>query len=90
MMEGAPPAGKVRLFVVSSYHRESLWSQDTQKGFCAALLKFGFLDNQEQATECTRNDAVESSTTVIRKAWMDTKRKSSKPEIQMAAAKISE
>jgi hypothetical protein len=32
-------AEKQKIFVVSSYHREYLWSQDTQKGVCAGLLE---------------------------------------------------
>ena len=89
-MEAAPPAGKVRLFVVSSYNREYLWSQDTNQGVCAALLKFGYLDTQAQADAYTANDFVESSKAVIQKVWMDTKRKSSKPEMEVMALEITE
>ncbi|MFH0984417.1 MAG: hypothetical protein V1882_02650 [Candidatus Omnitrophota bacterium] len=82
--------GKMRIFIVSSYHREYLWSQDTNAGVCAALLEFKFLDNKAQGEELTRNDFVETEKVVIRKAWMDTKRKNARSEIAEAAAKITE
>ena len=52
---------QVRIFVVSSYHQEYLWSQDTHAGVCAALLDFNFLDNPEQVKAYTENDYVESA-----------------------------
>ncbi|MFH1398168.1 MAG: ABC transporter substrate binding protein [Candidatus Omnitrophota bacterium] len=81
---------KIRIFVVSSYHREYLWSQDTHKGVCAALLDFKFLDNKAQTDEYTQNDYLKTDKIVIKKAWMDTKRKSAKNEIAQATAKIVE
>ena len=75
---------KKKIFVVSSYHKEYLWSQSTQQGLVRAMLDYGYLDDAEQGETFTRNDYVESSTAVIRKVWMDTKRKSSHQ--QMAAA----
>ena len=44
---------KYIIFVVSSYHHEYLWSQDTQKGICAGLIEYGFIDSNDQATEFT-------------------------------------
>jgi ABC-type uncharacterized transport system substrate-binding protein len=79
---------KARIFVVSSYHPEYLWSQDTHRGVCAALLDFGFLDDEGQVREYTKNDYVESSKAVVKKAWMDTKRKSSRKEIAATTARI--
>lgn len=79
---------KTRIFVVSSYHPEYLWSQDTNKGVCAALLDFKFLDNKAQTDEYTQNDFVETEKTMVKKAWMDTKRKSSKSEIAEATTRI--
>ena len=75
---------KTRIFVVSSYHREYLWSQETQRGLCAAMRHSGYLDNQKQIEAFTRDDFVESSTAVIQKAWMDTKKKYSSIEIAIA------
>ncbi len=79
---------KARIIVVSSYHREYLWSQRTNDGVCAAFLEFGYLDNSDQIKEYTRNDYVESSTAVIKKTWMDTKRKNSKAEIASSFSRI--
>ncbi|MBF0628407.1 MAG: hypothetical protein HQL91_09305 [Magnetococcales bacterium] len=79
-----------RLFVVSSYHREYLWSQETQRGVCDALLKFGYLDTPEQAARFSREDFVESSRAVIQKVWMDTKRKSSQSDLARSSARILE
>jgi len=74
--------------VISSYHRAYLWSEDTQKGICAGLLEFGFLDNHEQAAQFTETDIVESSTAQVKKVWMDTKHKGSKSEIAVAVNRI--
>ena len=41
------PAMK-RILVVSSYHRDYLWSQATQRGVSEAMLKYGYLDNTQQ------------------------------------------
>jgi ABC-type uncharacterized transport system substrate-binding protein len=88
----AAPAGrqtpKHRILVVSSYHREYLWSQDTQKGLCAGLLEFGFLDHAGQAAEFTRTDTVESAAGVVKKTWMDTKRKNGKGEIAVSVDRV--
>ena len=42
--------GKAKIFVVSSYHREYLWSQDTQRGRGAGLLEVGFLEHASRPT----------------------------------------
>ena len=65
-------SNKSRIFVVSSYHKGYLWSQDTHAGVCAALLDFKFLDNENQVKEYTKKNYVESPKTVIKKVWMDT------------------
>ena len=79
---------KNRIFVISSYHKELIWTQSTNEGVCAAFLQFKFLDNREQAQKYTKNDYVESSKAIIKKAWMDTKRKSNKSEIGDAVSRI--
>ncbi len=78
--ESKAASDKKKIMVISSYHREYAWTQETNEGLCAAMLKLGYLDNQEQAEEYTKNDYVESSKIVIKKLWMDTKRKKSKGE----------
>ena len=81
---------KIRIFVVSSYHREYLWSQDTNKGVCDALIDFKFVDNEKQIEEYTNNDYLETDKVVIKKAWMDTKRKNQKNEIAVSTARITQ
>lgn len=84
----ATTAAKQRIFVVSSYHREYLWSQSTHQGLSAAMLKHGYLDNAQQIHEFTKHDSVESAKAVVKKVWMDTKRKYSSLEIAQATVRI--
>lgn len=79
----APAKGqaKKRILLVSSYHPEHLWSQETNEGFCAALLKYGYFDNRDQIAEYRANDYVETSRAVIKKLWMDSKRKTTKADL---------
>ena len=79
---------KKRILVVSSYHREYLWSQDTNKGVVSALQDFKYLDNGKQAEKYTKNDYVESSRAVVKKLWMDTKRKNKRNEINETLGKM--
>ncbi len=69
--------GKKRIFVVSSYDPSYLWSQSTHQGLMAAMLRYKYLDNPEQAKILTTQNLTESSRTVIKKVWMDTKRRNS-------------
>jgi putative ABC transport system substrate-binding protein len=87
----APARGPVkkRILVVSSFHPEYLWSQETQKGFCAALLKYGYFDNQDQIAQYTKNDTVETSRAVIKKLWMDSKRETEKAELTKTTLRIT-
>ncbi len=80
---------KLRIIVVSSYHREYLWSQGTNRGFCDAMLKLGYFDTQKQVEEYTKNDYVESSRVIVKKLWMDTKRNSSRSKMAEAATEIT-
>jgi ABC-type uncharacterized transport system substrate-binding protein len=52
------------------------------------MRKFGFLDTDAQADALVKNDTVESSRAVIRKEWMDTKRRDSGPEMASATSRI--
>lgn len=79
---------KVRLVIVSSYHKEYLWSQATQKGVNQAMLDNGYLDNHGQAAELVREDSVESSKAIITKVWMNTKRRNSASDIAKIVIKI--
>jgi ABC-type uncharacterized transport system substrate-binding protein len=40
-----------------------------------AMLKYGYLDNAQQIEAFTANDYVESTKAIVKKEWMDTKRK---------------
>ncbi|MHB9154201.1 MAG: ABC transporter substrate-binding protein [Endomicrobiales bacterium] len=74
------PAKKRKILVVSSYNRDYQWCKETNAGLCAGLLKFGYLDEKSQAEEFTENDSVETSKIIMRKLWMDTKRRKSKED----------
>lgn len=80
---------KKKILVVSSYHREYSWSRETNEGLCAAMLKFGYFDNKDQAAEYTKNDYVETSKIILKKLWMDAKRKSSKEEMAKSTLEIT-
>src|SRR5574340_906562 len=54
-------SGKLRLLVVSSYHRGYEWERETNEGFCAALRKFRYFDDGDQVADFTKTDAVETS-----------------------------
>ena len=84
----AEAAAKKRIFVVSSYHREYMWSHSTQQGLTSAMLKYGYLDTSRQADEFTKNDYVESSKALVKKVWMDTKKKNSQTEIANTTQQI--
>lgn len=79
---------KKKIFVVSSYHRSYLWSQSTQRGLIGAMLNYGYLDNIQQGVAFTKNDHVESSKAIIKKVWMNTKRKNSFKNIAKITARI--
>lgn len=81
-------AKKYRIMIVSSYHREYLWSQSTNRGVLAAMLHYGYLDNRQQATDFTRLDQVESSRVILRKLWMDTKRFGDISDIALTTARV--
>ncbi len=85
---GAAEGSKKRIVIVSSYHKEYLWSQDTNEGVVAALLDLGYLDHKRQGEKYTRNHYIESSKAVIKKLWMNTKRMNSKNEIKQTIARI--
>lgn len=82
-------AAKTRILVVSSYHADYNWSQDTNRGFCAAMLAFGYFDSEAQSAEFTRNDVVETSKVIVKKVWMDAKRKGSRADLESTSARIA-
>jgi ABC-type uncharacterized transport system substrate-binding protein len=80
---------KIRLFVVSSYHRDYLWSQDTHKGVCAALLEYKFVGTNDQIAAYTHDDYLETDTVVIKKKWLNSKRSSGKNDMVNASVQIA-
>jgi putative ABC transport system substrate-binding protein len=80
--------GKSRILIVSSYSRDYLWSQSTQEGVNAAMLKHGYLDNPAQGKALVEKDTVESSRALVMKLWMDTKRRNTRSEIALATDRI--
>ncbi len=79
---------RFRIFIVSSYHREYLWSQSTNEGILAAMLRYGYLETEQQAKEFSATDSVTSKRVVLQKSWMDTKRKSGASDIARITVKI--
>jgi ABC-type uncharacterized transport system substrate-binding protein len=79
---------KTRILIVSSYHRDYLWSQETQSGVAAAMLHYGYLDTMQQSETLALRDQVTSAKSIIRKEWMDTKRRYTSLEIAQATARI--
>ena len=84
----AVAADKKRIFVVSSYHKNYLWSESTARGLVDAMLDYGYLDDHQQAAALAANDVVESSRAIIHRDWMDTKRKNSRRELALATNRI--
>ncbi len=83
-------ANKEKIMVVSSYHNGFPWSKDTNKGFCDAMLKFGYFDNTEQVNDFNTHSYAETATIIIEKLWLDSKRKSSKAQIEEESLRIYE
>ena len=79
---------KKRILIVSSYSRDYLWSQSTQQGVNAAMLKHGYLENAAQGELLISRDRVESSLAVVQKLWMDTKRRNTRAEIATTTGRI--
>ena len=78
-----------KIAVVSSYHPEYEWSRDTSRGFCDAMLKFGYFETPRQAEEFCMNDYVETSKAVVRKFWLDAKRITNKPQLTRIAVEMA-
>jgi ABC-type uncharacterized transport system substrate-binding protein len=88
VMAGEEHGEKKRIFIVSSYDPNYLWSQSTNRGVTAAMLRYGYLDDEQQVHAFTEHDYVESSSAIIKKSWMDTKRRNSSKEISEATLRI--
>lgn len=91
----APAAATVaakqkRIMIVDSYDRTYLWSQSTQRGVNAAMLKYGYLENAAMAKRLVDTDSVETPKVVVKKLWMNTKKRNSIPEMSTATRQIME
>lgn len=83
-----PGQPKKRVLIVSSYDRDYIWSQSTQRGVNAAMLKYGYLDREEQGQRILDKDFVESKRSIVQKTWMDTKRRNTRAELAAATDRI--
>jgi ABC-type uncharacterized transport system substrate-binding protein len=77
-----------RIFIVSSYDRDYLWSKSTQRGVNAAMRKYGYLQNDQQAKRLVDTDSLETPKVIIKKTWMDTKKKNNFAEIASSTKRI--
>ena len=77
-----------RIAIISSYHPEFLWTAETHQGVIKALLEKNYLNNQGEADQYTRNDYLKNDKIVMKKWWMDSKRKNTLPEIQREMTRI--
>ena len=84
----AHPDGPRRIFVVDSYDRGYIWSQQTHKGIGAAMRRLGYLHADAEQRRLEQSDALETGHVVVRKAWMDTKRRNGRSEIARATSRI--
>jgi len=74
-----------RIFVVSSYHKAYLWSQDTSQGMLDALNAFGYFDHTQQLAEFQQYDKIKTHKMVMQRHWMDTKHHNKTNEIASSA-----
>jgi ABC-type uncharacterized transport system substrate-binding protein len=74
--------------VVSSYDKSYIWSKSTQGGVNAAMRKFGYFTNDQQARQLVETDFVETEKVVVRKMWMDTKRRDAALEMATVTGRI--
>ena len=77
-----------RIMIVDSYDRDYLWSRSAQRGVNAAMLKHGYFENEAMAKRLSDTDSVDTPKVVIKKFWMDTKKKNSAPEMATATKLI--
>ncbi len=77
-----------RIFIVSSYDKSYIWSKSTQGGVNAAMRKFGYFTNDQQARQLVETDSVETDKVVVRKMWMDTKRRDAALEMATVTGRI--
>jgi len=77
-----------RIFIVSSYDNSYIWSRSTQSGVNAAMRKAGYLENDQQARRLLESDFVETRKVVVRKVWMNTKRRNAALDMAAVTTRI--
>ncbi|MGH1441600.1 MAG: ABC transporter substrate-binding protein [Cellvibrionaceae bacterium] len=77
-----------KIAIVSSYHPEFLWTSETNEGVFKALREDGYSISNEQEQSFIKDNFLETKELILRKWWMDSKRKSSLPEIQKEVTRI--
>jgi putative tryptophan/tyrosine transport system substrate-binding protein len=74
--------------IISSYHPEYIWTKETGEGVLKALYETNYLTTPQEAEEFTRNNYLANDKVILKKWWMDSKRKNTLPEIQRETTKI--
>ena len=92
----APPAAAAaaerqkRIMVVDSYDRDYLWSQSTQRGVNAGMLKYGYFESNASAKRLVDTNSVETPKVIVKKLWMNSKKRNSVPDLASATKRIME
>ena len=68
--------------------RVPLVNFDPTRVWVRLLQDYGYLDEPAQAKELAETDATESSRTIVRKAWMDTKRRTDQRAVAVTTDRI--
>ncbi len=77
-----------KIAIISSYHPEFLWTSETNEGVLKALREHKYLNSDKEEHEYTKNNYLKTEKVILRKWWMDSKRKSSLSEIQKEVTRI--
>ncbi|MFT6791350.1 MAG: ABC-type uncharacterized transport system substrate-binding protein [Cellvibrionaceae bacterium] len=77
-----------RVAIVSSYHPEFLWTSETNEGVLKALYEHKYLEDPAEGEIFTREEYYQNEKIVLKKWWMDSKRKSTFPEIRKELSRI--
>jgi ABC-type uncharacterized transport system substrate-binding protein len=77
-----------RILIVDSYDRDYLWSQSTQRGVSAGMLKYGYFESDASAKRLVDTNSVETPKVIVKKLWMNSKKRNSTPELASATKRI--
>lgn len=76
--------------VISSYHQEYLWETEIHQGIAKAFIDSKYQLTEAEAQEFWEKGYLARNDIILKKWWMDTKRKSSLREIQQAVIRITD